>query len=143
MTIYPLSGCDEVPSLRSDSAKSDPISFGGMTRHSEKGRLWCSRSNWLAARAADHAIQLDGLSNRSIGPSRPSGRSASCSQAASRGRTTLSPYGLYLRLSFSRPSSGFFAVAAIPAARSFAIRSMSFTGTGLVRGNWTVPFRSS
>ena len=50
---------------------------------------------------------------------------------------------LYLRLSFSRPSSGFFAVAAIPAARSFAIRSMSFTGTGLVRGNWTVPFRSS
>ena len=52
-------------------------------------------------------------------------------------------YWLYLRLSFSRPSSGFFAVAAIPAARSFAIRSMSFTGTGLVRGNWTVPFRSS
>ncbi len=62
---------------------------------------------------------------------------------ASRGRATLSPTGLYLRLSFSRPSSGFFAVAAIPAARSFAIRSMSFTGTGLVRGNWTVPFRSS
>lgn len=52
-------------------------------------------------------------------------------------------YGLYLRLSVSRPSIGFFAVAAIPAARSFAIRSMSFTGTGLVRGNWTVPFRSS
>ena len=52
-------------------------------------------------------------------------------------------YWVYLRLSFSRPSSGFFAVAAIPAARNFAIRSMSFTGTGLVRGNWTVPFRSS
>ena len=52
-------------------------------------------------------------------------------------------YWVYLRLSFSRPSSGFFAVAAIPAARSFAIRSMSFTGTGLVSGKWTVPFRSS
>ena len=51
-------------------------------------------------------------------------------------------YGVYLRLSFSRPSSGFFAVAAIAAARSFAIRAMSFTGTGLVSGNWTVPFRS-
>jgi DNA-directed RNA polymerase specialized sigma24 family protein len=48
-----------------------------------------------------------------------------------------------LRLSFPRTSSVFFAAAAISAARSFAIRSMSFTGTGLVRGNWTVPFRSS
>ena len=48
-----------------------------------------------------------------------------------------------LRLPFSRPGSGFFAVATIPAARSFAIRPMSFTGTGLVRGNWTVPFRSA
>ena len=45
-----------------------------------------------------------------------------------------------LRLSFSRPSSGFFAVAAIPAARSFAIRLMSFTGTGLVSGNGPSPF---
>jgi len=35
------------------------------------------------------------------------------------------------------------AVAAIPAARSFAIRLMSFTGTGLVSGKWTVTFRSS
>jgi hypothetical protein len=52
-------------------------------------------------------------------------------------------YGVYLRLSFSRPSTGFFAVAAIPAARSFAIRAMSFTGTDLVSGNWSVPFRSS
>jgi hypothetical protein len=51
--------------------------------------------------------------------------------------------GTYLRLSFSRPSGGFFAVAAIPAARSFAMRPMSLTGTGLVSGNWTVPFRSS
>src|SRR6516165_8930695 len=25
-------------------------------------RLWCLRSNWLAARTADRAIQLDGLS---------------------------------------------------------------------------------
>src|SRR5689334_1932488 len=48
-----------------------------------------------------------------------------------------------LRPSLSRPSSGFFGVAAIPAARSFAIRPMSFTGTGLVSGKWTVPFRSS
>jgi hypothetical protein len=47
-----------------------------------------------------------------------------------------------LRLLFPRPSSGFFAVAEIPAARSFAIRLMSFTGAGLVSGNWTVPFRS-
>src|SRR4051794_10536016 len=38
---------------------------------------------------------------------------------------------------------GFFAVAAIPAARSLAIRVMSFTGTGLVREKWIVPFRSS
>jgi hypothetical protein len=37
-----------------------------------------------------------------------------------------------LRLSLSRPSSGFFAVVAIPAARSFASRLMSFTGTDLV-----------
>ena len=48
-----------------------------------------------------------------------------------------------LRLPFPRPGSGFFAVAAIPAARSFAIRLMSFTGTGLLSGKWTVPFRSS
>jgi hypothetical protein len=48
-----------------------------------------------------------------------------------------------LRLPFSRPSSGSFLVAAIPAARSFAIRLMSFTGTGFVSGKWTVPFRSS
>jgi len=33
-----------------------------VSRHSEKSRLWCSRSNWLAARTADHAFQLDGLS---------------------------------------------------------------------------------
>src|SRR5262249_18432110 len=52
-------------------------------------------------------------------------------------------YRADLRLSFSRPSCGFFALAAIPAARSFAIRLMSFTGTGLVSGKWTVPFRSS
>lgn len=48
-----------------------------------------------------------------------------------------------LRATFFRPGSGFFAVAAIPAARSFAIRLMSFTGTGLVSGKWTVPFRRS
>ena len=48
-------------------------------------------------------------------------------------------YCAYLRLSFSRPSSGFFAVAAIPAARSFAIRPMSFTGTGLVSGKLDRP----
>jgi hypothetical protein len=52
-------------------------------------------------------------------------------------------YWAYLRASLSWPSSRFFAVAAIPAARSFAIRAMSFTGTGLVSGKWTVPFRSS
>ena len=62
---------------------------------------------------------------------------------ASRGRATPVSYVLYLRLSFCRPSNGFFAVAAIPAARSFAIRAMSFNGTGLVSGKWTVPFRSS
>ena len=28
----------------------------------EKGRLWCLRRDWLAARTADHAIQVDGLS---------------------------------------------------------------------------------
>ena len=62
-----------------------------------------------------------------------------CSER-SRGR----PHAAYcgLRLLFSRPSSGFFAVAEMPAARSFAIRLMSFTGAGLVSGNWTVPFRS-
>jgi hypothetical protein len=38
MTIYPLSGCDEVPSLRSDSAKSDPISLGRMMRQPEVGQ---------------------------------------------------------------------------------------------------------
>src|SRR5690348_14093259 len=48
-----------------------------------------------------------------------------------------------LRVPFSRRGSGFFAVAAIPAARSFAIRLMSFTGTGLMNGKWTVPFRRS
>src|SRR5437868_4807478 len=38
-----------------------------MTRYSEKGRLWSSSSNWLDARTADHAIQLDGLSpSRSV-----------------------------------------------------------------------------
>jgi|SRR5271169_1161974 len=42
--------------------------------------------------------------------------------------------------SFLRLSRGFLVVAAIPAARSFAIRLMSFTGTGLVSGKWTVPF---
>jgi hypothetical protein len=52
-------------------------------------------------------------------------------------------YGADLLVSFPRPSSGFLAVAAIPAARSFAIRLMSFTGTGSVSGKWTVPFRSS
>ena len=52
-------------------------------------------------------------------------------------------YWAYLRLSFFRPSSGLFAVAAIPAARSFAMRTMSFTGTCSVSGKWTVPFRSS
>src|ERR1039458_5780236 len=46
-----------------------------------------------------------------------------------------------LRLPSPRPSSGSFVVAAIPAARSFAIRLMSFTGTGLASGKWTVPFR--
>src|SRR5258708_1576332 len=45
-------GPDRAPS----SAK---LAFGRV--HSEKGRLWRSRSNWLAARTADHSIQLDGL----------------------------------------------------------------------------------
>ena len=35
------------------------------------------------------------------------------------------------------------AVAAIPAARSLAMRRISFTGTGLVSEKWTVPFRTS
>lgn len=48
-----------------------------------------------------------------------------------------------VRLPFPRPGSDFFAVAAIPAARSFAIRLISLTGTGLVSGKWTVPFRRS
>ena len=39
--------------------------------------------------------------------------------------------------------SGFFVVAAIPAARNLAIRLISFAGTGLASGKWTVPFRSS
>ena len=49
-------------------------------------------------------------------------------------------YFAEFRPSFSRPNSVFFAVAAIPAARSFLIRLTSFSGTGLVSGNWTVPF---
>jgi len=48
-----------------------------------------------------------------------------------------------LRLAFPWPTGVSFPVAAIPLARSFAIRLMSFTGTGLVSGKWTVPFRSS
>jgi hypothetical protein len=32
---------------------------------------------------------------------------------------------------------------AIPGARRFAIRLISFTGTGLVSGKWTGPFRMS
>jgi len=31
-----LSRCDEVPSVRDDSGKLDPISFGRITRYSEK-----------------------------------------------------------------------------------------------------------
>ena len=61
----------------------------------------------------------------------------------SRGRGVLPPYRAVLRLSFPGPSSGCLAVAAIPAARSFAIRFMSFIGTGLVSGKWIVPFRRS
>ena len=80
--------------------------------------------------------------NSPLTPQRLSTTRVCSRQIASRGRHPVS-YWVYLRLSFSRPSGGFFAVAAIPAARSFAIRPMSFTGTGLVRGNWTVPFRSS
>jgi hypothetical protein len=52
-------------------------------------------------------------------------------------------YNTHLRLPFSRPGSGFFAVAAISAARSFAILLISFTGTGLVSVKCTVPFRKS
>ena len=48
-----------------------------------------------------------------------------------------------LRAPFFRPGSGFFAAPAIPAARSFAIRLMSFTGTGLVSVKWIVPFLTS
>jgi len=59
-----------------------------------------------------------------IGPSRPSGNGL-----AQAGHPVS-----YLCLSFSRSSSGLFAVAAIPAARSLAILAMSFTGTGLVSG---------
>ena len=36
-------------------------SLGRITRHSEKGGLWCSRRDWLTARTADHAIHFDGL----------------------------------------------------------------------------------
>jgi len=56
-----------------------------------------------------------------------------------------SPCLLQCRLApfFLSAQRWFFAVAAIPAARSFAIRLMSFTGTGLVNGKWTVPFRNS
>ena len=53
------------------------------------------------------------------------------------------PYCGDLLLPLSRLNTGFRAVAAMPAARSFAIRLMSFTGTGLVSGKWTVPFRRS
>ena len=54
---------------------------------------------------------------------------------------SLAPETLYLSPHY--PTRGFLAVATIPAARSFAIRLMSFSGTGLVRGKRTVPFRSS
>jgi len=119
------------------------VDSGWLTHHSEKGRLWCSRSNWLAARTADHAIPLDGF-HRIVQLARvglPADQRPAANGLARAGHPVF--YWVYLRLSFSRPSSGFFAVAAIPAARSFAIRPMSFTGTGLVRGNLTVPFRSS
>ena len=52
-------------------------------------------------------------------------------------------YSAGLGLGIPWPGVGPFAPGAIPAARSFAIRLMSFTGTGLVSGKWTVPFRSS
>jgi hypothetical protein len=48
-----------------------------------------------------------------------------------------------LCLPFAPTRLRFFRVAAMPAARSFAIRLISFTGTGLVSGKWTVPFRRS
>ena len=42
---------------------------GRVTRHSETGRLRCSRRNWLAARTTDHAMQVDDLSaNRRSDP---------------------------------------------------------------------------
>ncbi len=37
----------------------------------------------------------------------------------------------------------FLTAIAIPSARNFAIRLMSFTGTGLASGKCTVPFRTS
>ena len=60
-----------------------------------------------------------------------------------RARWSTLSYCVDLFLPFTWLTAGFRAVAAIPAARIFAIRLMSFTGTGLVSGKWTVPFRSS
>jgi hypothetical protein len=62
--------------------------------------------------------------NRSIGPSRPSGRSASCSQRPSAGWPALSTTRGLLAPFFLAAYWRSFAAAAIPAARSFAIRAM-------------------
>src|ERR1035438_3500421 len=97
---------------------------------------------WADCRYTE-AIQFDGLSaNRSIGPKRLLADHCLAANGLARAGHLIS-YCADLRLAFSRLSSGSFVAAAIPAARSVAIRLMSFTGTGLVSGKWTVPFRSS
>jgi len=98
---------------------------------------------------ADWSISMSrGVTRPSLSPNRSIGRQCLLANhcIAANGLARVGhpiSYCADLRLSFSRPSSGTFVAAAIPAARSFAIRLMSFTGTGLVSGKWTVPFRNS
>jgi hypothetical protein len=70
------------------------------------------------------------------------GRAHSCHSPHRTGVRPVS-YCADLRLCLSRAATGLFAVWAIAAARNFAIRLMSLTGTGLVSGKRTVPLRSS
>lgn len=117
--------------------------LGGLTcadnRISQIGK-GCAKFVVLDRLIDKQAAGFGAASRWSASPTGPNGFLADprlCSER-SRGR----PHAPYcgLRLLFPRPSSGFFAVAEIPAARSFAIRLMSFTGAGLVSGNWTLPF---
>ena len=104
-----------------------------------------TRSDFEELRAAQVALETiaDGWSaSRTLGQKWRSGSHCLAANGLELPGHTVS-YCADLRLPFSRSGSDIFTVAAIPAARSFAIRLMSFTGTGLVSVKWTVPFRRS